>query len=303
MLFKQQTLSNGSCNWNDPFTTLTYFIPGDGSFAYGKVYRDTITVGPISLPKATVETVQSVSYALEDDYDLDGIFGLAYNLSNQVEPEQPTVMSVMSSVMKENLFTVDLKHKADGAYTFGTLKPNANTTVLAGDQRIHYVPLYEDAEFWEIAFTGFSFSSLDYWLKSRWSAIVDTGTTLMLMPEEIVTAYYNTSVPGATLGNDTFMWTFPCDTELPDFYIGFGGGKHKNGSASAAEKWNVTIPGRYFNYTTLDTDLNSTTCVGGMQSGLGMGFSILGDVFLKAIFAVFDIGGKRIGFAEKQLND
>ena len=42
---------------------------------------------------------------------------------------------------------------------------------------------------------------------------------------------------------------------------------------------------------------SALACFGGLQSNAGIGLSILGDVFLKSQFVVFDQGVPRIGFA------
>jgi aspergillopepsin I len=58
-----------------------------------------------------------------------------------------------------------------------------------------------------------------------------------------------------------------------------------------------TIPGSYINYAPVDS--SGTTCFGGIQRNTGIGFTIFGDVFLKAVFAVFDVstGSPRLGLA------
>lgn len=40
-------------------------------------------------------------------------------------------------------------------------------------------------------------------------------------------------------------------------------------------------------------------CYGGVQSDTGFNYSVIGDVFLKSQFVVFDVGGNRVGFAQQ----
>lgn len=79
-------------------------------------------------------------------------------------------------------------------------------------------------------------------------------------------------------------FTFPCSANLPDFGIEIGGKT-------------FTIPGSYINYA----PVSGGTCFGGIQANTGIGFTILGDVFLKSVYAIFDDsqGAPRLGFAEQ----
>jgi len=219
-----------------------------------------------------------VSSEMAQDLAMCGIFGLAFGLESQVEPKQKTVLRQMSSILKRNLFTTDLKYHAEGTYTFGTI----DKTKYNGD--IHWSPLSRRAEYWQFNFTGFNVDSSDWWYFSQWSAIADTGTTLLMLDDDIVRFYYD-EVQNATFNSTLGLWTYPCGTILPDFNMKLG-------------NWTATVPGRYINYT----DLDGSRCMGGLQGNFGTPFGILGDVFLKAFFAVFDVAGRRVGFANKDLN-
>lgn len=58
-----------------------------------------------------------------------------------------------------------------------------------------------------------------------------------------------------------------------------------------------TIPGSYINYAPVDSA--GRQCFGGIQSNDGVGMSIFGDIFLKAVYAIFDQtqSSPRLGFA------
>lgn len=98
-------------------------------------------------------------------------------------------------------------------------------------------------------------------------------------------AYYN-EVDGAQYDNRQGGYTFSCDAELPDFYVGIG-------------DYQAKVPGPYINLAAVDD--SGSACFGGIQSSQGIGRSIYGDVFLKAVFAVFDSDNSRFGVAEKTL--
>ena len=166
------------------------------------------------------------------------------------------------------------------------------------------------------------------------TTIADTGTTLLLLPDRIVSDYYST-IPRAAYSSEWAGYLFPCvyTDSLPDwsFFLGsapipsLSNTTTSSSSDSKAEpKFDIgpdpddfeaqeeqqsetkqgfyykgTVPGRYMNYG----EVNATWCYGGMQSSEDIGFSIFGDVLLKAQFVVFDLGGMRVGFAGKELQE
>lgn len=117
------------------------------------------------------------------------------------------------------------------------------------------------------------------------TGIADTGTTLLMLPDEVVNAYY-AQVTGAQDSTQEGGWVFSCDQTLPDFSFAVGDGT-------------FTVPGSYINWTPVDA--TNTTCYGGMQSDSSIGLSIFGDIALKAGYVVFDAAEGRVGWAQKTL--
>lgn len=115
------------------------------------------------------------------------------------------------------------------------------------------------------------------------TGIADTGTTLLMLPDEVVSAYYQ-QVDGAQDSEQEGGYVFSCDATLPDFTFAVGDGQ-------------ITIPGKFINWAPVDT--SNQTCYGGLQSDADIGISIFGDIALKAAFVVFDGGSKRLGWAAK----
>ena len=136
--------------------------------------------------------------------------------------------------------------------------------------------------YWAVPITGFQVGAGPY-QSTPWVAIVDTGTTLLLVPDAMVNAYY-ALVPGARFDPSWGAILYPCTQTLPTFIFGIG-------------SYRGTVPGHYVNYG----NVNFTHCYGGIQSSEGIGISIIGDILIKAQFVVFDLGSRRVGFANKKL--
>ncbi|KAK0634368.1 aspartic peptidase domain-containing protein [Bombardia bombarda] len=272
---------------------------GDGSYANGTVALDTITLGDVIIPGATIELATNAADGLANDLTTDGIFGLAYNFTNQISPRAlPTVVSMLYKLIPAPLFTADLSHHNEGGYgyTFGYIELGAYT----GD--IHWTPVISDTTqdpqlrgFWSVDFStlrvGATRFNLDISASTPRSAIVDTGTSLLLMPRYIVNQYY-AMAPGAVQQDE--HWIFPCAVHVPDFHIAFAG--------TDKGVWEATIPGKYINFSPYAPD-NDTWCYGGIQNAPDdWTYSLFGDTFLKSVYAVFDYGAKRVGFASKNLD-
>lgn len=254
---------------------------GDGSSANGVVYRDNLTVGGVTVDRVPIESAEKISRDMLYKSDMSGLLGLAFNHSNTIYPHQKSYLDSLAPELDSNLFAVDLRYHAPGRYDFGHINESAYT----GNISWHQLDTRKTTHFWSIALEGLHVAGTDFWWLYSWPVIVDTGTTLMLMPEDIAEHYYS-QVPGAK--NDFYNgWMFPCNTTLPDFEFGF------------MDDMKAVIPGKWINYAEVDEDFG--WCYGGLQPSTGISFGILGDMWLKAVYCIFDNENHRVGIAKKNL--
>ncbi|KAJ9149975.1 Aspartic proteinase [Pleurostoma richardsiae] len=274
---KSSTSSKVNATWY-----ISYERTGDGSSASGNVYRDQIQLGEIAVHDVIVESATSVSSSILTDENMSGLMGLAFNHSSTVTPRQTTLLQQLSSQSGIDLFTVDLKYHNAGKYTFGAIDQSLYTG------NISYQPIINGSTFWKITLTTVSVAGTFLEYVSQWPAVIDTGTTLMLLPPDLVDLYWS-EVPDSRNLPSWGGWVFPCNQtgRLPDFYFGF-----------VNDNFQATVPGRYMNYQNVTDEL----CYGGIQDNMGLPFAILGDTMLKSVYAVFDSANARVGFANKALD-
>jgi aspergillopepsin I len=163
-----------------------------------------------------------------------------------------------------------LKHAAPGVYDFGFIDSSKYTGSIA------YTSVDNSQGFWSFDVDGYKVGSKS---GSGFSGIADTGTTLLLLDDSVVSAYY-AQVSGAKNDQSVGGYVFPCSTTLPSFSVTIG-------------SYTATVPGTLINYG----DSGAGSCIGGIQSNSGIGFSIFGDIFLKSQYVVFDASGPQLGFA------
>lgn len=250
---------------------------GDGSDADGIVYTDVVSVGDVTAEEQAVQVAVAVSKTISKDNFSAGIMGLASSIANTVRPtQQKTFMDNVMDSLKEPLFTANLQKGEPGSYNFGYI----NESEYIGD--IKYTPINKKSPFWEVTFDGFQYGSSGTLKNESWTAIVDTGTSLLLLPDGMVESYYK-QIDGAYFEPQVGMMLFPCKAKLPDFIFALG-------------DYRGIVPGNYINYADASPDL----CYGGIQSGNGVPFAVVGDILIKSQFVVFNRGNLTVGFANKK---
>ena len=112
--------------------------------------------------------------------------------------------------------------------------------------------------------TGYSFGSGST-TSVTMTLIVATGTPLILLPSDVVAAYYK-QISGARYNSDMAGYIFPCGATLPSFTAVIGGAQR-------------TVPGSFINFSPASTP---GSCYGAIQANDGCAFAIYGNTFLKA---------------------
>ncbi|KAH6656757.1 aspartic peptidase domain-containing protein, partial [Truncatella angustata] len=230
----------------------------------GHYVDDTMAVAGLSVPyEFGLANVTSSQFS---SFPFDGILGLARNSGNFNDALK------QAKVIDANIFAVSLSRTADGAndgeISFGAI----DTSKYTGD--ITYTSTTDDVS-WSIAMDDVSAGGESAGVKGR-EAYIDTGTTYAFAPPDDVKAMY-ALIPDSK-SSDGVTWTIPCDSTA---------------------KIAFTFSGATYSVNAKDfigASTSNNRCIGnifGME--VVSGSWLLGDVFLKNVYSVFDIDGKRIG--------
>jgi aspergillopepsin I len=172
-------------------------------------------IGGVTATSQAVEAATSISSEFVSDTDTDGLVGFAFSSINTVSPKPVlTWFDNVKAQLATKLFAADLNKGVPGVYDFGFI----DTTKFSGS--VAYTPVDDSEGFW--MFTASSYAIGTTTTATSIKGIADTGTTLLLLPDAVVSAYWK-KVTGAKLDNTQGGYTFPCSATLPNFSITVGG--------------------------------------------------------------------------------
>merc|ERR1719428_879785 len=151
-----------------------------------------------------------------------------------------------------------------------------DTAKFSGD--LTYVPLTNES-YWQISLESMKFGS-DAVVSAPIRAIVDSGTSLLAGPKDQVDQIAKAAGATSVLGKE---YTIDCSKidSLPELTITPGGGK------------TFTLTGKDY---TLQVSGQCLFAFMGIEIPSGP-IWILGDVFMRKYYTVFDYGKKQVGFA------
>ena len=188
---------------------------GDSSSASGPVGVDTVDIGGSTVDQQAIGLPDVVSDSFVTDSASNGLVGLAFSKLNTIEPQQQkTFFDNVMADLSQPVFTAQLKGGEVGAYEFGRI----DTTAFTGD--LATVPVDSSRGFWEVASASAAVNGQTINIPNG-QAIVDTGTSLMLVDDEMLVGYWN-QVPDAQLSQSVGGVIFPCNSQLPDLQVTIG---------------------------------------------------------------------------------
>ncbi|KAK7723071.1 hypothetical protein SLS57_004628 [Botryosphaeria dothidea] len=251
---------------------------GDGSGAAGNVGLDTVDIGGATVTKQAIEMATAVSQSFVEDTNTDGLVGLAFSKINTVQPQQQkTFFDNIMPDLEQPVFTADLTNDTTGTYEFGTIDQAKFKGALT------YTAVNTSQGFWQFPSKAFMVDGQKTDNPTGNDAIADTGTSLLLVDDNVAEAYYK-KVQGAVNDPNAGGFVYPCDAAMPDIAVAVG-------------DYMAVIPGDQVTFAAVDQA--NTTCFGGVQGNQGSSLQIYGDTMFKAQFVVFDGGNQSVGMAPK----
>ncbi|KAI9257908.1 rhizopuspepsin precursor-like protein [Sporodiniella umbellata] len=260
----------GSQTKYDPSKSKTYVKDGrswsisygDGSSAGGILGKDTVNLGGLSIKGQTIELAKTEASSFQSGPS-DGLLGLGFDSITTVRGVKTPVDNLISQGLISNpVFGVYLGKASNGGggeYIFGgydSSKFSGELTTVSVDSSNGWYSVTVDG-------TSIGGSSVT----DSFSAILDTGTTLLILPQNIAS-----SIASAYNANDNGdgTYTIGCDT-------------------SSLSPLEFSIGSATFNVPTdsLIFEQDGSTCIAGFGYGQE-DFAIFGDVFLKNNYVVFN---------------
>ncbi|KAF9380264.1 hypothetical protein CPB97_008483 [Podila verticillata] len=250
---------------------------GDGSKVEGILGQDRLNLAGLVIENQVFGLATQESTSFNNDV-VDGILGLGYNSISCVPGTLTPVDNLIEQkLIEEPVFSVWLGRATEGGggeYRFG----GYDSERFEGE--LTWVPVTVK-RYWQIKCDGLFFGDVD--LAMDGDVIIDTGTTLVILPTKVAKAIHD-QIPGS-IYDPVQGWIIPNTPEvasLPGFQVVLGGVKFE---VVMKDIMRERVYGKR----------------GYVYSGIGSNDNIpvwiLGDVFIKQNYCVFDKGQDRIGIA------
>jgi len=251
---------------------------GTGSLE-GVISQDVLTIGDLKVKKQDfAESVKEPGLAFAFG-KFDGILGLGYDTIAVQHVVPPFYNMLNNNLLDEPVFTFWMGDIADGEGSPG------GEAVFGGIDESHYTGKISYAPvrrkgYWEVELDSVSFGDETLELENTGAAI-DTGTSLIALPTDIA-EILNKEIGASKSWNGQYTIDCAKIPELPELTFTFAGKKYP----ISASDYILNVQGSCISsFTGFD-----------IPEPLGP-IWIIGDVFLRKYFTVYDLGRNAVGFA------
>lgn len=212
----------------------------------------------------------------------DGIFGLAFRSISEDNVDPPFYVFEQAGILDQDLFTFYLQSDSnrDGELLIGDIDDSHYTGNL------FYTPLIHET-YYMISLASATMSGNS--ITTVQKAILDSGTSLLVGPTTDVAAV--ASSVGATEVT-TGEYEIDCSVTLPDLVFTLGSGDSTQSFTVSGDVWKIKV-------CEFEVICSCLLGMAGMDIPAEDGgpLWILGDVFIREYFTVFDVGNLQLGFA------
>ncbi|KAH8821183.1 aspartic peptidase domain-containing protein [Xylogone sp. PMI_703] len=266
-----------------PAESTTYNVTGDTfSITYGSgTVAGDVATDSLSIAGLNVSMPFGIANTTSDDFNsfpMDGILGLA-----QTKGSTPNFLETLTAakLLQSNIFGISINRASDGPnngeINFGAV----DSSRFQGS--IGYIPVADSSDGeWAIPLDSAGFGDKQADIGDQ-LAYIDTGTSYIFAPPEDAIAFHAV-VPGSQ-SSDNVTFLVPCKTTTPAT-VTFGGVSYD------------IDPIDWVGFKSKDPSMCTSNIYG--HSVVADGGWLLGDTFLKNVYAVFDVDENRIGFAQKK---
>jgi hypothetical protein len=297
-------------------------IYSTGERLQGKLGREVVSFGGVTVPNATVAIIQRGEY-MGDDMS-SGIIGMAFpgdtraytkdadvdlDMNMKIMPYTPVFTEMYQQGLVAPYFSIALQRKGEvsGQLALGGLpgppiRYEGNFTVA----KFEYL-IFDDGSYGRPGNNVKEYSL--YMIKTRGYAVAgrerplavdtifDTGSPLNYVPPEVAEAVAKGFKPPGRLDQESYAYVVDCDAVPPPF------GVNINGTTFMVAPENMAIKGSTpkAKIGALPVVEGKNQCLSSVQaSGLfSFGVHILGTPFLENVVAVFDVGAAQMRLARR----
>ncbi|AGO11392.1 AaceriACR144Wp [[Ashbya] aceris (nom. inval.)] len=258
--------------------TLTGVTYGSGSIM-GYVSEDTFRISDLEIPGQQFTETTDEPGSVFVFAAFDGILGLAYpSLGYGVVP--PFQQLIEKKLVKEPVFGMYLDDISTGKGNGQLVLGGYDETKFKGE--ISWLPVRRQA-YWEVDFDSVTIGNENIPLEN-FGAAIDSGTSLITFPTELFNQFI-TKLSGVTRDRRGNVY-IDCASKKTAPVLTFGFGGHK--FSITGDDYIIQVPGQSSRCmpAIVELDIDSAGKI-----------AIIGDVFLRRYYSIYDFGNNAVGLA------